>query len=874
MPITTTTAGAAISGLAGGGGGGLGTLVLRLIADSNNLVKGMADAEQSILTGAASITGAAVKMGLAVTSVFTGLGIVAVREFAKWESSFINMQKTIDGTERQLNQLAGAFRQMALEIPVNVNQINNVAAAAGQLGISRENIISFTKTMEQLGETTDLSAETAANQLARFANVTKMPQQAFDQLGASISLLDKASASSAKEIVDMALRIAGAGTSVGLTKTNILALAAAMSSVGIQAELGGSAIDQVMIRMSKAINQGGDELTTFAEMSGSTTKQFTEDFATNAAGAMLKFIQGTKKAVDSGKDVFGMLDKLHLDGVRVTEVLQALANSEDLEKFFGIAKKGWDENASLTTTAELRYRSFASQMQLTMNLFREMAIQIGEALAPTLLALNDVLQASLKAHMGLGSYIKDFLVDYAIPAVLAGVGMIGDAWNGLNIIYKTLQIVTVGFVEALTLAFTGMAKTVEGIFNFMINGIVIAINYAIKATNLLSGGLAKISEVPLMPHIDFSEVDAFNQGLDETRQDYQKELGEMTSATETFSDRVMKSYEKVGEHIKQVNKAVVADTKKTVADVAAVHLNAAAAEANQATSKIDKMFEKDMPGFTMGRGKHKRFTGLLGPGLGQFENKDETTAMQLRTEKDSAKERLKVLQDIDAQELNLSEETQKKKLALIEAYNAKTKALQMAEAQFVFQTAGKMFEDLSSIAETWGGKQSAAYQAMFAVSKAFAIADAIVKIQQGIAGAFSLPWPANLAAAASVVAATAGIVSNIAAVTLNLSGQRERGGPVGVGKAYLVGERGPELFVPSDNGNVIANDKLGGGAAKVIVNNYTDGHPEVRERQVGGEKFIEIAIRRAKAEIGSEVREGRGDVSRAFENTFNLRRGR
>lgn len=83
--------------------------------------------------------------------------------------------------------------------------------------------------------------------------------------------------------------------------------------------------------------------------------------------------------------------------------------------------------------------------------------------------------------------------------------------------------------------------------------------------------------------------------------------------------------------------------------------------------------------------------------------------------------------------------------------------------------ASETFDSLASIARDSMGEQSAVYKAMFTVSKAFAIADSIIKIQQGIANALSLPFPANIGAAAAVAAQAASIISNIQAVAANFA---------------------------------------------------------------------------------------------------------
>ena len=49
-------------------------------------------------------------------------------------------------------------------------------------------------------------------------------------------------------------------------------------------------------------------------------------------------------------------------------------------------------------------------------------------------------------------------------------------------------------------------------------------------------------------------------------------------------------------------------------------------------------------------------------------------------------------------------------------------------------------------------------------------------------------------------------------------GKAATGGPVGKDKPYLVGERGPEMFVPNSSGRIIPNNQMGGGGTSVVVN--------------------------------------------------------
>ncbi|NAW34995.1 tape measure protein [Halomonas alimentaria] len=113
----------------------------------------------------------------------------------------------------------------------------------------------------------------------------------------------------------------------------------------------------------------------------------------------------------------------------------------------------------------------------------------------------------------------------------------------------------------------------------------------------------------------------------------------------------------------------------------------------------------------------------------------------------------------------------------------------------------QLFGDLAGLAKGFAGEQSGIYKAMFATQKAFSIAQSIMSIQQGIAQAAAMPFPANLGAMATVAAATAGIVSDIQAVSLSASGggdggyagAYDKGGRIPSGQWGIVGEVGPEI---------------------------------------------------------------------------------
>jgi len=203
--------------------------------------------------------GAVIGMGAAVT----GLGVASVNTAVSFESAFAGVLKTVDGLENEMGQLnqtglelRQGFRDMAKEVPLTVEELAKIGEIGGQLGVPKEALLDFTETVAALGVTTNLSTDEAATALARIANIFDVSAadmgQNIKDMGNVIVELGNNFATTESEIATFALRIAGAGNIAGLTQGDILAIGAAMSSVGVQAEAGGTAVQKMLLQMNNA----------------------------------------------------------------------------------------------------------------------------------------------------------------------------------------------------------------------------------------------------------------------------------------------------------------------------------------------------------------------------------------------------------------------------------------------------------------------------------------------------------------------------------------------------------------------------------------------------------------------------------------------
>ncbi|YP_009966501.1 tail length tape measure protein [Pseudomonas phage vB_PaeS_PAO1_Ab19] len=187
---------------------------------------------------------------------------------------------------------------------------------------------------------------------------------------------------------------------------------------------------------------------------------------------------------------------------------------------------------------------------------------------------------------------------------------------------------------------------------------------------------------------------------------------------------------------------------------------------------------------------------------------------------------------------------------------------EMARTQALLASGEQLFGGLAGLAKSYAGEQSSAYRALFAVSKAFSVAQAALSISTGLAKAQELGFPANLAEMARVAATGASILSQINGA--NFAGAYDQGGQIPAGKIGLVGEYGPELIrgPATVTGRVATDRKLrensgqdSGPAPAPVVNvrNINVLDPAVVGDYLGsdeGEQLIMNVVQRNQRALG------------------------
>jgi len=384
-----------------------------------------------------------------------------------FESAITGVYKTVDGTPEQLAKLTEDIRKMALEIPLAVEEIASIAEAAGQLGIATENIAPFTRVIAMLSSSTNLTVESASESLAKFANITGLSAKEYDKLGAAIVELGNNFATTESDILNMAMRIASAGTQVGLTVDEIVGFAAALSSLGLEAEMGGTAFSTAIKQMQIAAETGSEKLDKFAEIAGMTREEFVKLWGADTAGAITAFIKGLGNVEGAGKSTIRMLEDVGLKGVRVSDTWSRLSlNAELLSDALDMSSRAFEENTALVEEASKRYETTESKIILCKNAANDLAIEVGNILKP---AIENFAEFGKDAFEWATDFVRDHPeISTAIMAVATALGTFVAGAAGLSAAIKAIELLSgalAGLSPAGAIA-VGIGALVAGLVAF------------------------------------------------------------------------------------------------------------------------------------------------------------------------------------------------------------------------------------------------------------------------------------------------------------------------------------------------------------------------------------------------------------------------
>ena len=466
-----------------------------------------------------------ISSALSAVGVYKGLEAVyeTLQECAQasieFESAMTGVSKTTDMSASELQTMSEAVMKLSTEIPVTTTELANVMEVAGQLGISKDNLLDFSTVMSQLATATTMTADEAATMLAQFANITQMDPSQYSNLASAVVDLGNNYATTEQKIVEMGQGIAAAGSLAGMSEADMMGLSAAVTSLGIETAAGSSSMSKLISQINKAV-ETGDGLDQFASVAGMSAGQFADAWGNDAANALATFITGLNDVERNGASAGVILDDLGIKEVRMQRMILSLAGSGDLmSNAIRDANDAFRENTALTAEAEKRYATTESRLTMMQNAANNVKIAIGDALTPVVASVASGLTQILEP-------MAEFIEQN--PAIVQGltafVGVLG---------------VAAGVIAAYT-AITKLAAAANLLFAGSIPGIGIILAVA-AGVGALVAGIGLLSDAIHDANPSFEELDAQFDNLNEQAKEQQaiidlaeeyKQLSDEIAATE------------------------------------------------------------------------------------------------------------------------------------------------------------------------------------------------------------------------------------------------------------------------------------------------------------------------------------------------------
>lgn len=510
-------------------------------------------------------------------------GGVASAKFAiDFEDSFAGVKKTVDATPEQLAKIKQGIIDLSTTgidgrgaIPQTTTELNELAAAGGQLGISQENIIDFTEVMAQMGSATNLVGEEGAATLARFQNVMGVGQNEIRNIGSAIVDLGNHSATTESEIAEMALRMGKYGSSVRMSAADVLGYSAALSSLGIEAQMGGSAIGRTWLSIETAVASGGEGLTKFAKYSGKSAEEFKKQWNTDSSGAF----NGLLKGLQSAENLTVALDDLGINNTQDIQAMMALVNGYDLvTESVNRSNTAYQENTALQEEFNAKNETTASQMQIAKQNIIEAARGIGETMLPSIKDASTTVADFAKGLSQMSDEQKRTVVNTGATVIAlgalskVGVGVIkgaGDFVEGLGVISDKLPIIA-DATSAIKVSTAGLGSSFSAlapIFGAVLAPAAVVAGYKVVADHVTEAieNNAKLGQSYKELYSQWQDADNQVSHLENLRSEYEK-LNESINSGTLNPEELESAKNRINDIMQEIKATTNDDTIKLMID--------------------------------------------------------------------------------------------------------------------------------------------------------------------------------------------------------------------------------------------------------------------------------------------------------------------
>nr|DAY42632.1 MAG TPA: minor tail protein [Caudoviricetes sp.] len=344
--------------------------------------------------------------------IITGLafGKVAlspIKEYARLEESQADLKKMIEFKDKAEEQeYYNKIRQVSENSPLQQTEVYEIAGAAAQAGIAKEDIVEFTERAMKLKVAFDMSTEASGEFIAKSKEQLGLSQEQTFAYADTINFLSDNSAAKANQLVEISNRVGGLARTQNISKETNLGFATTLLSMGKSAEVASTGLKQLYLELGKGADSK-KKMEAF-EYLGLNPNTINKEMAEDAEGTIIKVLEKIDKL--KAEDKAAVLNDLF--GEQAIDSVATLANNIDKVK----------ENLTLAhseMTAGSVDKEYANRMNTLKNIFEQTKntlvnglADIGEAIGPQ---LKESLKSWSETFQSLGNFARTH------PKLMSGI---------------------------------------------------------------------------------------------------------------------------------------------------------------------------------------------------------------------------------------------------------------------------------------------------------------------------------------------------------------------------------------------------------------------------------------------------------------------
>lgn len=399
------------------------------VGNYGSAFEGLNDTFKNLIATFGLVTGIEL-FGVIVKDVFT-----IVRDF---DRQLIAVGKTTNISGDDLKQFGREVVELGDKLDgVTVDGLIQSAEVAGQLGVTgTANILKFSEAIEKLKLTSNIISEEQVGEFAKFIEVSSDSFDNADRLASVITQLGNSFATTEAEVLANSTEIQKGVAVYNTSAQGILALGAATSTLGSEAESSRSAIQSTFGVINNAIATGKN-LEQVLKLTGLTQKELSKQFNQDATGVFVKFVKGLSDAKDSGENLALVLNDVEITEKRAFTVIGSLAaNYGILEQSIAQANKEYIDNAALNKEVSAASESIDSIVGDLTDRWQAFVLQTNdansgtEALTKTLKFLRDNFKEIINFVLEAGAVLIAYLgIIKAVNFIMATSTALQTAWT-------------------------------------------------------------------------------------------------------------------------------------------------------------------------------------------------------------------------------------------------------------------------------------------------------------------------------------------------------------------------------------------------------------------------------------------------------------